>query len=128
MTKKQVTPKTQGPKTQKYASSKLPRPEFAKINKPTPALTVHSTKLVRPLQPPITSEARSSLIDLDYIITNATLEFDLFEVHNWCHEKFVKKVENDISLWDSNLPKYVVPITHLAQDLIRLCQLHYVLD
>ena len=120
MTRKQITPKTGGPKAQKSASSKLPLPKSAKINKPTPALTANSTEVVRPLQPPITSEDNTALIDLDYKITNATLEFNMLEVHNCFYEKFVKKIENDIPIWETNLPKYVVPITYPAQDLIRL--------
>ena len=128
MTKKQVTPRTGGPKPQKPASSKLPNPKPSKIDKPTPVLTADSTEVVRPLQPPITFEENNPLIDLDYKIADATLEFDLLEVHSWCQEKFEKKVANDIPVWDSNLPKYVVPITHQAQDFIRLCQLHYIPD
>ena len=37
----------------------------------------------------------------------------------------MEKVKDGVSIWDSNLPKYIVPITHQAPDLIRLCQLHY---
>ena len=29
-------------------------------------------------------------------------------------------------IWETNLPKYVVPITHPGQDLVRLCQKYYV--
>ena len=128
MTKKQVTPRNRGPKPQKHASSKLPNPKPSKIDKPTPVLTADSTEVVRPLQPPVTSKENNPLIYLDYRIANATLEFDLLEVHSWCQEKFEKKVANDIPVWDSNLPKYVVPITHQAQYFIRLCQLHYIPD
>ena len=28
-------------------------------------------------------------------------------------------------IWDTHLPKYVVPLTHPGQDLVRLCQKHY---
>ena len=112
ITKKQLTPKTGGPKSQKPASSKLQNPKPPRIDKPTPVLTVDSTKIVKPLQPLLTTEESNPLIDLDYRIVDATLEFDLLEVHNWCQEKFEKKVANDIPVWDSNLPKYVVPITH----------------
>lgn len=31
-------------------------------------------------------------------------------------------------IWETNLPKYVVPLTHPGQDLIRLCQKYYVPD
>ena len=82
MTKKQVTPKTGGPKSQKPASSKLQNPKPPRIDKPTPILTVDSTEIVRPLQPPVTTEESNPLIDLDYRITDAILEFDLLEVHN----------------------------------------------
>ena len=68
------------------------------------------------------------MIDLDYKIADATFEFDLLEVHNWCQEKFEKKEANDIPVWESNFPKYVVPITHPTQDFIRLCQMHYIPD
>ena len=80
------------------------------------------------MQPHVTSKENSPLIDLDYRIVDAALEFDLLEVHSWCQEKIDKKVANDIPVWDSNLPKYVVPITHQAQDFIRLFQLHYIPD
>ena len=111
MTRKHITPKTGGPKAQKYASTKLPLLESAKINKPTPALTSYSTEVVRPLQPHVTSEESSSLIDLDYRIIDATLVFNMFEVHNYFYEKFVKKIENDIpilsqiclSVWSQSL-------------------------
>ena len=128
MTKKQVTPKLGGPKSQKKASTKIPQPEPSKLDKPTPTLTVESTKVVRPLQPHVTTKENNPLIDLDYRIANASLEFDLLEVHSWCQEKFEKKVANDVPVWDSNFPKYVLPITHPAQDFIRLCQMHYIPD
>ena len=128
MTKKQVIHKTGGPKPQKLASSKLPNPKPPRIDKPTTVLTVDSTEVVRTLQPPVITEENNPLIDLDYIIADATLEIDLLEIHIWCQGKFEKKVGNDIPVWDSNLPKYVVPITHPAQDFIRLCQMHYIPD
>ena len=68
MTKKQVTPKSGGPKPQKKASAKIPRPESSKIDKPTPALTVDSTEVVRPVQPPVISQENGPLVDLDYKI------------------------------------------------------------
>ena len=128
MTKKQVTPRTRGPKSHKPASSKLSNPKPLRIDKPTPILIVDYTEVVIPLQPPITTEESNPLIDLDYRIADATLEFDLLEVHNWCQEKFEKKEANDIPVWESNLPKYVVPITHPTQGFIRLCQMHYIPD
>ena len=82
------------------------------MNKPTPSLTVETTEVVRPVQPPITSQESSSLIDVDYRIFDPSVEFNLLGVHNWCFGKSVEKVKNDVPIWDSNLPKYIVPLTH----------------
>ena len=82
MTKKQVTPKSGCPKAPKSVLAKLPKPESTKINKPTPALTVDSTEVVRPLQPPISTEVSSPLIDLDYKIADAAVEFNLLDIRN----------------------------------------------
>ena len=82
MTKKQITPKVGGPKASKPVTAKLPKPESSKINKPTPALTANSTEVVRPLQPPVSSEESSPLTDMDYKIVDAAIEFNLHEIHN----------------------------------------------
>ena len=66
------------------------------------------------------------MTDLDYKIVDPLVDFNLLEVHNWCYEKFLDK--DDMPIWDTNLPKYVVPLTHPGQALIRLCQKYYVLD
>ena len=128
MTKKQVTPKAGGPKASKSVTTKLPKPESSKINKPTPALTADSNEVVRPLQPPISFEESIPLTDLDYRITDTVVEFNLLEIHNWCQDKFLNKNQDDIPIWESNFPKYVVPVTHPSEDLIILCQMHYVPD
>ena len=51
MTKKQVTPKSRGPKPQKKASAKIPQLEPSKIDKPTPALTAESTEVFQTFCP-----------------------------------------------------------------------------
>ena len=28
-------------------------------------------------------------------------------------------------IWETQLPQYIVPLTHPGQDLVRLCQKHY---
>ena len=65
---------------------------------------------------------------MDYKITDAAVEFNLLDICNWSYDKFLDKNKNYIPILESNLPNYVVPISHPAQDLVRLCQLHYVLD
>ena len=98
MTKKKVTPKSGGPKAPKSVSAKLPKPESSNINKHTLALTTNSTEVVRPLQPPISTEESSPLTYLDYKIVDAAVEFNLLDIHNWCHEKFLDKNKNDIPI------------------------------
>ena len=49
MTKKQVTPKNGGPKSQNKSSTKIPQPMSFKIDKPTPTLTTDSIEVVRPV-------------------------------------------------------------------------------
>ena len=126
MTKKQITPKFGGPKASKHVGAKPPKSEAAKAPKSTPALTAKTTVSVNPLQPPVSTEEIIPLIDVDYKIVDPVIEFNLLEVHNWCHEKFLDK--DDMPIWETNLPKYVVPLTHPGQDLITLCQKYYVPD
>ena len=120
-----VTPKSGGPKPQKKASTKIPQPESSKLDKPTPTLTTDSTEVVRPVQPPVTSQENNPLVDLDYRILDPSVELNLLDVYNWCFGKSVEKSDNDIPVWDSNLPKYIVPFTHSAPDFVRLCQSYY---
>ena len=77
MTKKQVTTRTRGPKPHNPTSSKLRNPKPWRNDKPTHILIADSTEVVRPLQPTVTSEENIPLIDLDYRIVDATLEFNL---------------------------------------------------
>ena len=63
---------------------------------------------------------------MDYKIADHVVEFNLLEIHNWCFDKFLDN--DEMPIWDTNLPKYIVPVTHLGQDLVRLCQKHYVPD
>ena len=82
MTKKQVTPKSRGLKPQKKASAKITQSEPSKLDKPTPALTDESTEVVRPVQPLVTSQENSALVDLDYRILDPSVEFNLLDVYN----------------------------------------------
>jgi len=99
-----------------------------KIDKPTPALTADSTEVVRPVQPPVISAENSPLVDLDYRILDPNVEFNLFDVYNWRYGKSVEKSDKDIPIWESNLPRYIVPLTHSVSEFIRLCQAYYMLE
>lgn len=128
MTKKQVTPKSGGPKPQKKASAKIPQLESSKLDKPTRALMAESTEVFRPVQPPVISQESSPLVDLDYRIYDPSVEFNLLDVYKWCFGKYVEKNDKNIPIWDSNFPKYIVPLIHSAPDFVRLCQSYYLPD
>ena len=115
MPKKQSTSRLVGSKTPKSKGSKAP--------KPTPAITAKSATTVNPLQSPVVAAENIHLIDLDYKIADPIIEFNLLDIHNWCYEKYLDK--DDIPVWETHLPKYIVPLTHPGQELIRLCQKYY---
>jgi len=96
-----------------------------KIDKPTPVLTADSTEVVRPVQPPVISPENNPLVDLDYRILDPNVEFNLLDVYNWCYGKSVEKGDKDIPIWESNMPRYIVPLTHFVPEFIRLCQAYY---
>ena len=97
--------------------------EVSKAPKPTPAISAKSTITVNPLQPPVVATENISLTDLDYKILDPVVEFNLMDIHRWCYEKYLDK--DDIPIWETHLPKYIVPVTHPGQDFIRLCQKYY---
>ena len=123
MTKKQMIAKVGGSKPIKHGGSKRPKSEASKTIKSTPALTTKTTESVNPLQPPIPTVEALPLADMDYKVVDPVVEFNLLEIHNWCFDKYLDK--DEIPIWETHLPKYVVPLTHPGQDLVRLCQKHY---
>ena len=93
MTKKQITPKAGGSKPAKPGGSKPPKSEVVKAPKSTPAITAKTIVTVNPVQPPVSTEEIIPLVDVDYKIVDPVIEFNLLEVHNWCHEMFLDKEE-----------------------------------
>ena len=65
------------------------------------------------------------MADVDYKITDPIIEFNLLDIHNCCYEKSLGDQE-EVHIWESHSPKYVVPLTHPCQQVIRLCQQYYV--
>ena len=57
------------------------------------SITTKTTVTVNPLQPPVSNEEVIPLVDVDYKIVDPLVEFNLLEVNNWCHEKFLDKEE-----------------------------------
>ena len=53
------------------------------------------------------------LTDLDYKIVDPVIEFNFLDIHNWCYEKYLDK--DDIPIWETRFPKYIVSLTHPSQ-------------
>ena len=123
MTKKQMASKAGGSKRVKLGGSKPPKSEASKAIKSTPALTAKTTVSVNPLQPPVLTVETIPLTEMDYKIADPVVEFNLLEIHNLCYDKYLDK--DEMPIWETNLPTYVVPVTHPGQDLVRLCQKYY---
>ena len=86
-----------------------------------------STIVINTLQPPILDVENTPLDDVDYKITDPVIEFNLLDLHCWSLEKSLDQGD-EVQIWESNLPKYVVPHTHQCPEVIRMCQAHYSLD
>ena len=79
-----------------------------------------STIVINPLQPPIVDVDNTPLDDVDYKIADSVIEFILLDLHYWSLEKSLDQGD-EFHIWESNLPKYVVPHTPYCLDVIRLC-------
>ena len=126
MTKNQIIAKPGGSKLTKPGGYKPPKLVTPKDVKSTPALTAKSVVSVNPLQPPVAAEETLPFTDMDYKIVDPVVEFNLFEIHNWCYDKYLDK--DEMPILETHLSQYVVPLTHPGQDLVILCQKHYELD
>lgn len=109
--------------TSRPAGSKTPKSEGSKAPKPTPVITTKFVVTVNPLQPPVVAAESIPLTNIDYKIADPVIDFNLQDIHNWCYEKYLDK--DDIPIWETHLPKYIVPLTHPGQEIIRLCQKYY---
>ena len=81
------------------------------MSKSNPAMTSKTTIVVNPLQPPVVDIEHTPLTYVDYKITNPVIEFNLLDLHCWSLEKSLD-LADEVQIWESNLPKYVVPHTH----------------
>ena len=88
-------------------------------------MTSNTAIVVNPLQPLVIDLEHIPLVDTDYKLADPIVEFNLLDIHNWCYEKSLDN-EEEVHIWESHLPKYVVPLTYPCEEVIRLCQRHYV--
>ena len=59
-----------------------------------------------------------ALVDKDYKIHETKLDSDLFHVYWWFEDKFLEG-DDEISLWETQLPLYIFPKTHSCPNLTR---------
>ena len=86
-----------------------------------------SIVLVNPLQPPIVDAKHTPLEDRDFKISDHVTEFNLLELHLWSHDKSIDQAD-EVFIWESNLPNYVLPQTFKCPKVIRICQYFYFPD
>ena len=91
------------------------------------SMASESAIFINPLQPLVVDIENTPLADVDYKIIDLVTKYNLLELHCWSQEKSLDQVD-DVLIWESNFPKYVVPHTHQCPEAIRLCQTHYSLD
>ena len=77
------------------------------------------------MQPPVVDIEHIPLADTSYKIADPIIEFNLLDINNWCLEKSLDDQE-EVHIWEYHFPKYVVPLTHPCQEVIRLCQQYYI--
>ena len=94
------------------------------MHKPTPVASSKTAIIKNYLQPLVVDIEHTPLADIDYKIENPIIEFNLLELHNWSYEKSLDNVE-EVQIWESHLPKYVVPVTHSCPKVIILCHHYY---
>ena len=82
---------------------------------------------INSLQPPVVDIEHNPLANTDFKITDTIIEFNLLELHYWSQEKSINQAD-EVFIWESNLPKYVVPHTFEFLKVIRLYQSCYFPD
>ena len=82
---------------------------------------------VNPMQPPVLDMENTPLVYRYFKISDPVTEFNLLELHCWSHDKSINQADDGF-LWESNLPKYIVPRTFQCPEVIRICQTSYIPD
>lgn len=73
---------------------------------------------VKPLSTPHLDIDQLALADMDVQIKDTTSPTYLLKLHCWSKDKFLNQ-NDEIHLWESNLPKYLFPKVHPFPDIIH---------
>lgn len=80
---------------------------------------------VRPVSTPHLDIDHLALTDRDFQIKDTTTPAHLLKLHCWSKDKILNDTD-DISFWESNLPKYTFPEVHPFPDIVHFCHARYV--
>ena len=65
------------------------------------------------------------LADRYFQIKDTVSPSHLLKIHYWSKDKFLNQ-NDDIHLWESNLPKYTLPEVHPFPDIVHFCHAYYI--
>jgi len=74
--------------------------------------------------PPVVNLDELPLVDTQYKISETQREFDPYELHNWANQMFLD-VSDELSIWESFLPQFIFPQTHVFPEFVTWCHLGY---
>ena len=80
---------------------------------------------VRPLQTPHRDIDHLALADRHFQINDIASHAYLLKLHCWSKDRVLNQ-NDDIHLWESNLPKYFFPEVHSFPDIIHFCHAYYI--
>jgi len=78
----------------------------------------------KPLETPHLDIDHLPLADKHFQIKDTSTSSHLLKPHCWSKYQFLNQ-NDDIHLWESNLPKYLFPQVYLFLEIIHLCQACY---
>ena len=80
---------------------------------------------MRPLQTPHLDINHLAFADKDFQMKDTASPTYLLKLHCWSKDKFLNQ-KDDIHLWESNLPKYLLLEVHPFPEIIHFCHACYV--
>jgi hypothetical protein len=80
-----------------------------------------------PFLPPPIDLDKIPLADKDHLISDTRCEVDFAELQSWLKDTFLDQ-NDEIGLWESNLPLYLFPQVHHFPEFSLKCQAHYLSD
>jgi hypothetical protein len=77
-----------------------------------------------PFVPPPVELDKIPLVDKDHLVSDTICNFDFSDLQSWLREVFLDQ-SDEIGLWESNLPLYLVPQIHSFPEFSLHFHAHY---